>query len=499
MAKDGSESSREVEVMPEEVSPVNIGDLLLVPFTAGQRVLGMQTKLHRWAAVDPDRRFDDLFNLVADPAFLVTAWERVSGNTGARSAGVDRRTVRSITESALGVVGLLEGIRADLKARAFRPLPVRERHIPKPGGKSRRLGIPTVTDRVVQASLKLVLEPIFETGFRSSSYGFRPRRRAQDAIEEIRKHASDGYQWVFEGDITACFDEIDHTALLGLVRKRVKDKRILELIKAFLRAGILGEDGIDRGTHTGTPQGGILSPLLANIALSELDDYFHQLWDNHKNATNRMRYRRRGGATFRLTRYADDFVVMVNGSRDHAEALWGEIGTVLDRVGLRLAPEKTRIVHIDEGFDFLGFRIQRYRQYGSNRQLIYTFPSKKSMASIKRKVKAVTKRITHQDADLLFRQLGAMTRGWAQYFRHGSSSKAYRHLQHYLWWRVWEWLKNKHPRTSARDLRSRYYNGWWPEYNGVALWQPTTMTIQRYRYRGNQIPTPWDKPSTSPA
>jgi RNA-directed DNA polymerase len=244
--------------MPEG-SPVNIGELLVMPFTAGQRVLGMQTRLHRWAAVDPGRRFDDLYNLVADPAFLVTAWERVSGNTGACSAGVDRRTVRSITESTLGVTGLLEGIRADLKARTFRPLPVRERHIPKPGGKTRRLGIPTVADRVVQASLKLVLEPIFETGFRSSSYGFRPRRRAQDAIEEIRKHAREGYNWVFEGDITACFDEIDHTALLGLVRRRVKDKRVLELIKAFLHAGTLSEDGIDRDTHTGTPQGGLCS------------------------------------------------------------------------------------------------------------------------------------------------------------------------------------------------------------------------------------------------
>lgn len=485
--------------MPEESSPVNIGDLLLVPFTAGQRVLGMQTKLHQWAAADSGRRFDDLYNLVADPAFLVTAWERVSGNTGARSAGVDRRTVRSITESTQGAVGLLEGIRADLKARTFRPLPVRERHIPKSGGKTRRLGIPTVTDRVVQASLKLVLEPIFETGFRSSSYGFRPRRRAQDAIEEIRHYAQQGYEWVFEGDIAACFDEIDHTALLGLVRRRVKDKRILELIKAFLHAGILSEDGTDRDTHSGTPQGGILSPLLANIALSELDDYFHQLWENHRNSWTRARHRQRGGATFRLTRYADDFVVLVNGTRDHAESLWDEIGAILDRVGLRLAPEKTRIVHIDEGFDFLGFRIQRYRQYGSNRRLIYTFPSKKSVTSIKRKVKTVTKRITHQDTDLLFRQLGTMTRGWAQYFRHGSSSKAYHHLQHYLWWRAWEWLKNKHPHTSKRELIRRYYNRWWPEYNGVALWQPATMTIKRYRYRGNQIPTPWGKPGNTPA
>jgi RNA-directed DNA polymerase len=190
-------------------------------------------------------------------------------------------------------------------------------------------------------------------------------------------------------------------------------------------------------------------------------------------------------------------VVLVNGTQDHAGALWGEIETVLSGIGLRLAPEKTRIVHIDEGFDFLGFRIQRCRQRGSNRQLIYTFPSRRSMASIKRKVKAATKRITHQDADRLFRQLESMTRGWAQYFRHGSSSKAYHQLQHYLWWRVWEWLCNKHPRTSKRWIIHRYYNGWWPEYNDVSLWKPSTMTIQRYRYRGSQIPTPWDKPKTT--
>jgi RNA-directed DNA polymerase len=477
-----------------EAAPVNIGALLETPHVAGQRVLRMQTKLHGWAAADPGRRFDDLYNLVADPAFLVTAWERVRGNTGARSAGVDKRTVRSITESAPGVVGFLEELRADLKARTFRPLPVKERHIPKSGGKLRRLGIPTVRDRVVQACLKLVLEPIFEIGFCDASYGFRPERRAQDAIEEIRKHAREGYEWVFEGDITACFDSIDRTALLGLVRRRVRDKRVLDVIKAFLHAGILSEDGIDRDTRTGTPQGGILSPLLANIALSELDNHFQQVWDNHKNASNRARHRKRGGATFRLTRYADDFVVMVYGERAHAQSLWGEIETVLAGVGLRLAPDKTGTVHIDEGFDFLGFRIQRHCQKGSNRTLIYTYPSRKSMAAIKRKVKTATKRITHQSADELFRQLAGILRGWAQYFRHSSASNAYRDLQNHLWWRVWGWLLNKHPRTGKRWIIQRYYNGWWPEYNGVKLYQPTTMTIKRYRYRGSNIPTPWDEP-----
>lgn len=482
--------------MPEE-APVNIGALLGLPHTAGQRVLGMQTKLHRWAVADPGRRFDDLYNLVADPAFLVSAWNRVRDNTGARSAGVDRRTVRAIEASSQGAVGFLEDLRVQLKTRTFTPLPVRQRKIPKGGGKLRALGIPTVADRVVQASLKLVLEPILETGFSASSYGFRPNRRAQDAVEEIRFYAHRGYEWVFEADIAACFDEIDHTALLARLRRRIADKRVLALVKAFLKSGLLDEDGIDRDTHTGTPQGGILSPLLANLALTGLDEHFAASWDAHGTATNRMRHRDRGGATYRLVRYADDFVVLVAGRREHAEAQWNEVADVLSPLGLRLAPDKTRVVHIDEGFDFLGFRIRRHQQKGSTRRLVYSYPSKKSMASIRRKVKTITKRITQQPADDLYLQLGRMVRGWALYFRHAASSKAYQDLQSYLWWRVWEWLKNKHPRTPRRWIIHRYYHGWWPEYNGVALYQPATMTIKRYRYRGARIPTPWAEPAAA--
>jgi RNA-directed DNA polymerase len=482
--------------MPEE-APVNIGALLDLPYTAGRRVLEMQTKLHRWAVADPGRRFDDLYNLVADPAFLVMAWDRVRNNIGARSAGVDRRTARAVEASPGGAVGFLEGLRAGLKSRTFTPLPVRQRRIPKANGKLRSLGIPTVADRVVQASLKLVLEPILETDFSPSSYGFRPNRRAQDAVEEIRFYAHRGYEWVFEADIAACFDEIDHTELMARLRRRIADKRVLALVKAFLKSGILDEQGLDRDTHTGTPQGGILSPLLANLALTHLDDYFQARWAAHRTAYRRQRYRDRGGATYRLVRYADDFVIMVKGRREHAQAQWDEVSDVLSEIGLRLAPDKTRVVHIDEGFDFLGFRIQRHQQKGSTRRLVYSYPSKKSMTTIRRKVKAVTKRITHQSADLLFRQLSRMVRGWALYFRHAASSKAYHDLQHYLWWRVWEWLKNKHPRTSGRDIIARYYNGWWPECGGVELYKPTTMTIKRHRYRGTRIPTPWTEPAAA--
>ena len=185
------------------------------PKEAEARVLGIQTKLHRWATDDPDRRFDDLYNLVCDPAFLLVAWRRVRGNKGARTAGVDGQTAYAI-ETGRGVAALLEDLRAELKAQRFEPLPVRERMIPKPGTrKRRRLGIPVVRDRVVQGALKLVLEPIYEADFKPCSYGFRPKRRAHDAVAEIRLLASTSYEWVLDGDITACFDEISHSASAG--------------------------------------------------------------------------------------------------------------------------------------------------------------------------------------------------------------------------------------------------------------------------------------------
>ena len=221
---------------------MNTDELELRSAWAERRVLEIQTKLHRWASDDPHRRFDDLFNLVADPGFLLVAWDRVRGNKGARTAGVDGQTAYYV-EAEVGVEVFLDRLRAELKDRSFRPLPVRERMIPKPGTtKRRRLGISTVRDRVVQASLKLVLEPIFEADFLPCSYGFRPKRRTHDAVAEVRHFASRSYEWIVEGDIKACFDEISHPALMDRVRERVGDKRVLALVKAFLKAGILGED-----------------------------------------------------------------------------------------------------------------------------------------------------------------------------------------------------------------------------------------------------------------
>ena len=259
---------------------------------AEARVHVMQTKLHRWATMESGRCFDDLFNLVCDPSFLVVAWDRVRGNKGARSAGVDGVAPRSIV---FGAGEFLSALRDDLKAHRFVPSPVREKMIPKANGKLRRLGIPTAADRVVQAVLKLVLEPIFEADFKPCSYGFRPRRRAQDAIAEIHYLGSPtrNYEWVFEADIKACFDEIDHTALMARVRRRIGDRRVLALVKAFLQAGILSEgDPKARATITGTPQGGILSPLLANIALSVLDEHFTRKWEELGPEWTRVKRRR---------------------------------------------------------------------------------------------------------------------------------------------------------------------------------------------------------------
>src|SRR6266536_2629408 len=267
-------SKHAVRTLECQEALVNTDELQAALLGAEGRVLGIQNKLHRWAREEPRRVFDDLFNLVADPAFLWVARERVRSNKGAKTAGVDGQTAASII-ARIGVEEFLDGMRTSLRQRSFQPLPARERMIPKAGGKKRRLGIATVTDRVVQASLKLVLEPVFEADFLPCSYGFRPGRRAHDAVAEVRHFASRprNYEWVVEGDIKACFDEISHSALMDRVRARVGDKRVLGLVKAFLKAGILGEDRVLRENNTGTPQGSILSPLLSNVALSVLDEH----------------------------------------------------------------------------------------------------------------------------------------------------------------------------------------------------------------------------------
>jgi RNA-directed DNA polymerase len=477
---------------------VNIGDPLPDLVEAEHQVLAMQTKLHQWATSDPGRRFDDLFNLVCDPAFLVLAWSRVRGNKGGRTAGVDGIAPRSLS---LDAGELLDGLRENLKARRFTPSRVREKRIPKALGKSRRLGIPTAVDRTVQMSLKLVLEPIFEADFNPCSYGFRPKRRAQDAIAEIHFLGSRTYEWVFEGDIEACFDEIDHTALMSRVRDRIGDKRVLRLVRAFLKAGVLCEDASRRETITGTPQGGVLSPLLANIALSVLDEHFTRKWEALGPDWARARHRRAGNPTMRLVRYADDFVVMIAGSREDAKALKSEVTAVLAPMGLRLSEDKTRVCHIDEGFDFLGWRIQRRLRRGqAGRKAVYTYPSKKALASVMAKVRSLTARAKHRTlADLLI-SVNRVLRGWCNYFRHGVSSKTFSYLDHFTWWRIFGWLRKRHDGLNKQTLVRRHLPGWKIRDGSIEMFRPQEIAIERYRYRGARIPTPWPSEATgSPA
>jgi len=471
---------------------VNTDELAFELYRAERRVREIQTKLHRWAGEDAHRRFDDLFNLVCDPAFLLVAWDRVRGNKGARTAGMDGQTAYTI-EAEQGVEVFLDGLRSALKDRSFRPVPVRERMIPKANGKLRRLGIATVSDRVVQAAVKLVLEPIFEADFLPCSYGFRPKRRAQDAVAEVRYLTARTYEWVVEGDIEACFDEISHTALLERVRGRIGDKRVLALVKAFLKAGILVEGGAVKESRTGTPQGGILSPVLANIALSVLDEHFVAAPGGPSATTyERTKRRRQGLPNCRLVRYADDWCLMVSGTKAHAEAYREEAADVLSAMGLRLSPEKTAITHIDEGLDFLGWHIQRRRKRGTSKHYVYTYPARKSVKSVTAKVKTLCRQNINLPLEVLLHQLNSLLRGWTTYFRPGVSSAAFSYLRAFTWRQVVGWLRRKHPRMNWKELRRRFCGGgWWPAVGDVVLFNPSAVAPTRYRYRGNKIPTPW--------
>lgn len=468
---------------------MNTDELEMALMRAERRVREIQTKLHRWAGDDPHRRFDDLFNLVCDPAFLLVAWDRVRNNKGARTAGVDGETAHYI-ESGRGVEGFLSELRAVLKDRSFQPLPARQRAIPKAGGKVRYLGIATIRDRVAQAAVKLVMEPIFEADFYSCSYGFRPNRRAHDAVAEIHHFASRSYEWIVEGDIKACFDEISHPALMDRVRRRIGDKRVLALVKAFLKAGILTEEGTLTDTSAGTPQGSILSPVLSNVALSVLDEHIAQAPGGPgASQYERAKRRRHGLPNYRLVRYADDWCLAISGTQAHAEALKDEVAGVLSTMGLRLSQEKTLVTHIDKGIDFLGWRIQRHRKRGTGKRYVYVYPAKKALVAVMAKVKTICRKNTNQPLAVLLHQLNRMLRGWTTYFKYGCSNATFSYLRSYLWQEIVRWQNRKHRRTPWKQLRRRY--GIWPADGDVGLFDPARVRPKRYYYRGTRIPTPW--------
>jgi RNA-directed DNA polymerase len=416
---------------------------------AEERVLGWQTKLHRWAGQDEQQRFGDLFNLVCDPATLLVAWERVKRNRGSRTAGVDGQTRRIVEQ--MGVEGVLVKLRQELKDGTYRPLPARERLIPKRSGKLRSLSISTVRDRIVQTAAKLVLEPIFEADFCPTSYGFRPERRAQDAIEQVRFfiNAPRSYEWVIEGDVEDCFGSIHQGLLMEQVRRRVTDKRVLALIRLFLAAGIMREHGSLAATPSGAPQGSGLSPLLSNIALSVLDRHFEAAWTARRWHSQRARDRANGLPSYRMIRFADDFVVLVRGTEAQAHAIKTQTAEFMaEQMRLTLSPEKTAITHVDDGFDLLGFRIVR-RPWKGTKRVAITFPCQRALREVMHRIKTLTTRsTTNLSLDQLIQVLNPILRGWTNYHRHAASSRCFAYLSHYLWWRVIRWLRKKYERLT---------------------------------------------------
>jgi group II intron reverse transcriptase/maturase len=379
----------------------------------------LQSKLYQAAKRDPARRFHALYDKLYLPYVLEAAWEQVRKNRGA--AGIDQQTLAEI--EALGVETFLADIAQALREKSYRPQPVRRVLIPKGDGKQRPLGIPTVRDRVVQAAAKLLLEPIFEADFEGTpSFGFRPGSGPQEALAAVQEHSRRGYRWVVDADIEQFFDTLDHQRLMGAIRRRVSDGELLRLIYRWLKAGYLWE-GSFHDTDQGSPQGGVLSPLLANVYLHRFDRELEQQ------------------ANFRgwLTRYADDFVIQCYTAKQ-AELALAWVQAAMARLGLRLHPEKTRVVNDREGFDFLGFhhRRVRLRGYGRESRGVLRWPSRKAQQRFRERVQALVgppQRLRNEWAQCLQR-LKRYLVGWLQYYRHGQGTKVFQKLDWFLLERV---------------------------------------------------------------
>lgn len=476
-------------------------------------IIKMQQSLARKAATHRDHCFEDLYHLLCRKEWIEAALQHVLSNDGATTPGVDgmswkdfNDTTRSDFEQEAFRDHFIQTLQQELKTRTFHPLPVRRVEIPKPGTtKTRKLGIPTIKDRVVQTLLKMVLEPIWEADFSWFSNGFRPGRCTMDCIQPLYRLGGVAlhYTWVIEGDIRACFDKIPHAKLLAEVSRRIADRHVLTLIRRFLKSGVMS-GGTRAPTEEGTPQGGIASPLLANIYLHRFDAWFSEQYARpaiRRDAKRWERKRQKGGphAAACLFRYADDWIILVRGTKAQTQEIKEQAGRFLgEELGLELSEEKTAITHIREGFDFLGYHVFRCERPADRRRVgLFVRPADKCVRRFKQKIKDMTSRKTLKDDELLKLQaINAVVRGWANYYRAVNPMETFQKLDRYVWLRLRKWLQKKY-RLGPMQVMTRYMHrragpqgGWkefalWDEANGRWVW----------RYRAQQTRLAYHRPS----
>jgi RNA-directed DNA polymerase len=420
-------------------------------------------------------RFDDLYHLLCKREWIEEALRHVLTNDGSQTPGVDGMSWKNFNDAEKSDFEneqfrqhFIDEVQAELKARTFQPLPVRRVEIPKPGtNKTRPLGMPTVKDRTVQTLLKMVLEPIWEADFYYFSNGFRPGRCTMDCIQPLYKLGGTrtGYRWVIEGDVRACFDKIPHEHLLKEVARRIADTGILTLIRRFLKSGIMIERTLVQSS-AGTPQGGIASPLLANIYLHRFDEWYSQHYgipDKKEDARAYQAWRRRRSKgkeqpAVQMFRYADDWILVIRGTKAQAQDIKEACKTFLrEELGLELSDEKTRITHIEEGFDFLGFRVFRCNKASNRRKVgVFVRPTDKGLKQVQAKIKAMTKRsTTNDDYGYKIQAINAVIRGWANYYRAVNPTETFNKLDRYVWLQLRKWLEKKYS-IGPKEVRRRY-------------------------------------------